>query len=229
MMLRTTVGNWIRRSPVEPRFFLPLGAVAGLIWLFAALSDEVLENETHAVDRAILVWLRVTDDPSRTIGPHWLQSAFVDITSLGGTTVITLLTVISVAYLFTAGRPRLAGLTALSMSLGALVETAMKLGFNRARPDVVPHLVDVSTMSFPSGHAMLSAMTYLTLGAMLARAQSQRRLKIFVLGVTMALTLLIGVSRVVLGVHWPTDVLAGWLVGCAWALGFWLLARQITR
>ena len=105
----------------------------------------------------------------------------------------------------------------------------MKLGFNRARPDVVPHLVDVSTMSFPSGHAMLSAMTYLTLGAMLARAQSQRRLKIFVLGVTMALTLLIGVSRVVLGVHWPTDVLAGWLVGCAWALGFWLLARQITR
>ena len=122
MMLRTTVGNWIRRSPVEPRFFLPLGAVAGLIWLFAALSDEVLENETHAVDRAILVWLRVTDDPSRTIGPHWLQSAFVDITSLGGTTVITLLTVISVAYLFTAGRPRLAGLTALSISLGALVD-----------------------------------------------------------------------------------------------------------
>lgn len=225
-MDRAAIARWVKRSPVEPRLLLPLGLIAGLVWIFAELADEVLENETGAFDRAVLLWLRSPDDPNRTIGPPWLEDTFIDITTFGGTTATTLLTLLAVGYLLAAQRPRLAVLTGISIASGALFETGLKLLFNRARPDVVPHLVEVTTLSFPSGHAMLSAMTYLTLGAMLAQTQTSRRLKLYVLSAAIAMTLAVGTSRVVLGVHWPTDVLAGWLGGTAWALGFWLIARR---
>jgi undecaprenyl-diphosphatase len=110
-----------------------------------------------------------------------------------------------------------------------LLSTALKLGFARPRPDLVPHGVRVYTASFPSGHAMLSAVTYLTLGALLARVQPQRRVKAFLLGLAIALTVLIGMSRVYLGVHWPSDVLAGWCGGAAWASLCWFVALQLQR
>jgi undecaprenyl-diphosphatase len=214
---------------IEPRLLASLTVLVGLVLLFAKIADEVFEQETHAFDKAILLALRVTDDPSQMIGPAWLAMSFRDITALGGFTVITLVTLLAVFYLLVAGKVRNAVILALAISLGAVAEGSLKLLFSRPRPDVVPHLVNVQTMSFPSGHAMMSAITYLTLGAMLARAQQTRQLRIFILSVGVFLTLLIGTSRVFLGVHWPTDILAGWTIGGAWALAVWMIADAFAR
>ena len=112
---------------------------------------------------------------------------------------------------------------------GTLLSTALKMGFERPRPDLVPHGTRIYTASFPSGHAMLSAVTYLTLGALLARVQKRRRVKALLLGLAILITLLVGMSRVYLGVHWPSDVLAGWCVGAAWAALCWFVALQLQR
>jgi undecaprenyl-diphosphatase len=114
-----------------------------------------------------------------------------------------------------------------SVGGGIALSSALKVGFERPRPDLVAHLVDVHTLSFPSGHAMVSAVTYLTLGALLAQIQAREGLKAYVLGVAVVLTLLIGLSRVYLGVHWPTDVVAGWCAGTAWAIGCWVIATWL--
>jgi undecaprenyl-diphosphatase len=115
----------------------------------------------------------------------------------------------------------------LSAIVGASVLNAVfKLGLHRARPEVVPHLAEVSNASFPSGHAMISAATYLTVGALLAHTQTSRAVRLYLLTLAVILTVMIGLSRLYLGVHWPSDVLAGWLFGAAWALAFWALARK---
>ena len=107
--------------------------------------------------------------------------------------------------------------------------TLLKMGFDRARPDLVPHGSFVSTASFPSGHAMMSAVTYLTLGALLASVHSPTRVKAYLLALALVLTLLVGLSRIYLGVHWPTDVAAGWAVGAAWALLSSLAMRWLQK
>lgn len=219
--------DWRRFVPAEPRILIALGGLAALILFLIKLTEDVVEKESGKFDRAILLALRVPGDLSTPIGPGWLKSSVGDITSLGSPTIIALVTVVAVAYLLVSGRYRLGGLVGLSIALGATVEKLMKLGFDRVRPEVVPHFVAVHTLSFPSGHAMLSAMTYLTIGALLAKAQKNRRMHVFVLGTGVLLTVLIGVSRVYLGVHWPTDVLAGWTAGSIWALLTWLVAERI--
>lgn len=213
----------------EPRVLLLIAAAAALVLLFGKIAEDVIEHESGAFDRTIMLALRVPGDLAQPIGPHWLEEAFVNITSLGSPTIIALVTFVAVAYLVTAARPRLALVVALSIISGSIVEHLMKLGFDRPRPEIVPHLVTVTSLSFPSGHAMLSAVTYLSIGALVAKAQKRARLRAFVLTVGVAATLLIGISRVYLGVHYPTDVLAGWCAGALWALLFWLIARRVTR
>jgi undecaprenyl-diphosphatase len=127
-------------------------------------------------------------------------------------------------------RKRNAAMLVLVSILGAVVLSyAIKAGIERPRPELFPHGVEVYTASFPSGHATGSAATYLTLGALLARLQPRRRLKIYLMAVAVLLTLMIGLSRLYLGVHWPSDVLAGWTLGACWALLCWTVARQLQR
>lgn len=202
-------------------------AASGMAFAFAKIADEMVEGETRDFDLAILRALRQAGDAAKPIGPWWFEAAMVDVTALGGWTVLTLITVLVLVYLLITSRRADALLVLVSIAGGSLLSTALKIGFARPRPDLVDHLVNVSSASFPSGHAMLSAATYLTLGALLARTEERRVVRGFLFGVAVALTLIIGCSRVYLGVHYPTDVLAGWCLGAAWALVCWMVARWL--
>jgi len=198
-------------------------ASSGLLG-FTILASEVSEGETHAFDEALLLALRTSGNTSDPIGPRWVEAVFRDVTSLGGPTVITLITGLTVGYLLLARRYGTAFLVLAAIGSGALVSFVLKDTMDRPRPDLVSHLVDVQTASFPSGHATLSAVVYLTIGALLAREQPSRGLRFYVMVVAILATVLIGCSRVYLGVHWPTDVLAGWAIGSAWAMLWWIAA-----
>lgn len=206
-----------------------LAASAALVMGFVELAGEVLEGDTRAFDRAVLLSLRQADDPAATVGPWWLDIAARDITSLGSITVLLLVSGLVVVYLLMKRNPRAAFLVALSVGGGMVLNWALKLLFERARPELVPHAIEVHSLSFPSGHSTLAAVTYLTLGALLARIEQRASLKAYLLGAAMLLAILIGLSRVYLGVHWPTDVLAGWALGAAWAMLCWLVAFQLQR
>jgi undecaprenyl-diphosphatase len=218
---------WIRFRLNEAGPLLSLSAVSLFAWAFVKIADEVIEGDTRTLDRAVLLALRSSQNPADPLGPSWLEEAARDVTALGGNVVLTFVTLATIVYLLMTRKGSAALLVAAAVGGGMLLSTVLKIGFERPRPDLVPHAARVYTASFPSGHAMLSAVTYLTLGALLARFQPSRRLKAFFLAVAVILTLAIGASRVYLGVHWPTDVLAGWCIGAAWAAFCWFLALQL--
>ena len=197
-----------------------------LLWIFLILAGEIAEGETQAFDIMILKALRSPDDLSKPIGPAWLEGVLLDLTALGGSTVLSLVILAVVGFLLLQARYRTALVVAITSISGEVISTVLKQTFNRARPSVVPHLRDVYTMSFPSGHAMESAIVYLTLGAILMRATESRLTKLYCLGMAMLLTLLVGVSRVYLGVHYPTDVIGGWMIGFVWASVCWMAAAR---
>lgn len=206
-----------------------LGVAAGAAFAFLRLAGEIREGETHHFDETILLALRRPGDLAEPIGPAWLKQVMTDLTALGGFTVLGLLTLVSIFYLLMDGKRRAAILLAVSIGGGTVLSTLLKSGFDRPRPGLVTHMVEVHTLSFPSGHAMLSAVTYLTLGVLLARQSPRRAVKVYVVSVAVLLTLLVGCSRVYLGVHWPTDVVGGWCVGAAWALLCWQAAVILQR
>ncbi|MEK0082497.1 phosphatase PAP2 family protein [Benzoatithermus flavus] len=224
--------RWTRYvSPIllERRVLLALLFIAGSIWGFLALGEEVSEGEQLSFDRAILLAFRNPADPNDPLGPPWFESAARDVTALGGTVVLTLMTAGVVGYLVLAGKRSAALFVVASIAGAMILSFAIKAGFERPRPDLVPHGVPVYTASFPSGHATGAAATYLTLGALLARFEARRWTKIYLLSVAVTLTVLIGLSRIYLGVHWPSDVLAGWTLGSSWALFCWVIARWLQR
>ena len=217
------------QSKLEARTLITLLVIFGTVFVVARLVDEVVQGETRAFDEALLLAFRDPGKPSDPLGPAWLQIMFRDITSLGSYTVVTLITLAVIGYLLIDGKSGAAVLVLASVGGGAAFSSLLKFGIDRPRPDLVAHLVEVSTASFPSGHATLAAVTYLTLGTLLSRVESRGSTKIYVLTVAVALTLLIGISRLYLGVHWPTDVLAGWCVGSAWAMLCWRIALALQR
>jgi undecaprenyl-diphosphatase len=222
--------RWLPASiTAESGTLVTLLAAASALFAFALIAEDVLEGETHGFDERLLRAFRNPNDLADPIGPPWFEIMMRDITSLGSTTVLTIVTLAVVFYLVMDGKRASAALVAIAVSGGAVLTYVLKFGFDRPRPDLVAHLVEVSTLSFPSGHAMGSAVTYLTLGALLARTQPRRRIKVYVLTVAVLLTLIVGISRVYLGVHWPTDVLAGWCAGSAWALICWTVALWLQR
>lgn len=204
-------------------------AIALGVFVFMKVESEIREGDVAALDRAVLLSLRNPADRSDPLGPRWLEEMGRDFTALGGTGLLTLVTLMGVGYLFLGRKPRSALYVASSIISATVLELVLKELFARPRPALVPHLSHVISPSFPSGHSMLAAAVYLTLGALLARVEKRLIVKAYVLAWALLLAVLVGVSRVYLGVHWPTDVLAGWAAGAAWAALSWLLARALQR
>jgi undecaprenyl-diphosphatase len=213
----------------DGRLLLAFLAMAILGLVFLKLASEVMEGETMALDRWILLALRHPDNPENAIGPGWLGFAMRDITALGGASGLALLTLLVIGLLLCMRKFATAGFVAASIAGGALLSGVLKSLFQRPRPDVVPYLVDFSQTSFPSGHAMNSAIVFLTLGALLTRTQEDRAVRIYLIAASILLTLLVGFSRIYLGVHWPSDVLAGWIVGAGWATFCLTIARLLQE
>lgn len=199
---------------------MPVLLVVG-VWGFAAVTDEVIDGEVIAFDDWALLALRDAQDGT-PLGPAWLGNVARDITSLGSGAVLTIFTLIVAGALAIYRSWHEVLLLVVALLGGAALSLGLKGLFERERPSLVPHLDAVSTYSFPSGHALLSAVVYLTLGAVLARLFSSRRVKLYLLGVATSMALLVGVSRVYVGVHYPSDVLAGWCAGAAWSALCWL-------
>lgn len=218
-----------RRDRTELTFLL--GGLLLILFLlgFIVISNLVAGGGTQPFDERVLRALRDADDPSKPIGPAWLPLAAADISALGSGWVLGLGVFAIVGYLALQGMWRTAGFVLVASVGGWMLNGWLKEIFQRPRPEVVPHLREVLSLSFPSGHAMTSAAVYLTLGAMLMRISERRATKIYCILAAMLVTTLVGATRVYLGVHYPSDVLAGWLVGMAWALGCWIVERAIER
>lgn len=200
-----------------------------LILGFAKLAVDVGEGETTGFDRSVLLLFRHPNDLSTPIGPLWLQEGARDVTSFGSVALLGFIFLATVGYLLLAHKRAAALFMLVAVGGGQLLSTGLKMAFERPRPEIVPHSVHVFTASFPSGHAMLSAVTYLTLGTLLARLLPERRIQIYIMALAVFLTFMVGLSRVYLGVHYPTDVVAGWLVGSGWAIACWIAALWLQQ
>jgi undecaprenyl-diphosphatase len=223
------LARFSRRDRGEVILLLTSLVVVVLALTFLKLASEVFEGETRAFDERILRALRKPDNPAIPIGPSWLRAGALDITALGSPTVLGLLVLGVTGYLVLQGLYRTSAFVFVASCGGWVLNWALKQTFSRTRPDIVPHLREVGSFSFPSGHALTSAAVCLTLGALLMRIAKGRLAKFYCMFVAMLVTFLVGVSRLYLGVHYPTDVLAGWLIGLSWALLCWMIEWAIER
>jgi undecaprenyl-diphosphatase len=224
---RSTLLEWLGKH--ELTVLLGVLIVASGTWGFIELAVQVRAGQTQAFDQWVLQSLRRVDDPTVPVGPTWMQEIARDITALGGVAVLVLVTLAVTGFLLLDRKFAAMGLVLTATVSGLTLGGLLKAFFARPRPAVVPHLAEFHTSSFPSGHSMMSAVVYLTLGALLCHFVTQRGLKFYFLTVALALTVLVGFSRVYLGVHYPTDVLAGWSAGLVWATLCWLIAHTLRR
>ena len=227
---RSVPGWLLRLSRLERReiSWLLLGLASCILLLaFLMLASEVMEGNTLAMDLAKIVRaLRRADDPSRPIGPAWMTAVVEDLSALGGPTVTWLVVLAMTGYLVLETKYGTALFVFVTAASGNLVNVVVKDAFARPRPTIVPHLRDAVSSSFPSGHSMESAIVYVTLAAILMRIVERPAAKAYCLGLALLITFLVGVSRVFLGVHYPTDVVGGWIIGLFWASLCWLGAQQ---
>ncbi|MDB6069251.1 MAG: hypothetical protein JWL81_422 [Verrucomicrobiales bacterium] len=219
----------VKAGLLEAAVLISLLVIAGSVWGFLALTSVILDGGQMRFDEGILLFMREPGRAGVPRGPVWLPQVMKDLTALGGAAVLSLLSLSVVGFLLLERKGRIALLVVASITGGLLLAGALKSTFHRPRPEVVPHLTEETTTSFPSGHSMLSAVTYLTLGTLLARHYRDHRLKIFFLSAAAVIAFVVGLSRVYLGVHYPSDVLAGWCAGTAWALLCDLAACWLQR
>jgi len=216
----------IRNSPGI--FALVLISLAG-VFAFSGLASEVLEGESHKLDTQILMMFRAGGDGNAPIGPGWVQESMRDLTALGGVTLLTIITLGVFLYMLIIRRPLEAFYVLAAIASGLTISFLLKHGFDRPRPDLWAHGSITYTASFPSGHSMMSALVYFTLATLLAEVDTRKRARSFMFFCAAFITVCVGISRLYLGVHWPSDVAAGWLAGATWALMSWLVYHQFRK
>ncbi len=216
----------------EQDFELLVGALLllGGLMSFLTVAHLLDRGFVRRLDEHLMLSLRNPENLGQGIGPAWFAGSVRDVSALGSIAVLMLLSLAVIAFLLIRRQRHAALLVLAAAGGGALLMGGLKEAFGRPRPRLVPHLFgDVASPSFPSGHAMAAAAIYLTLAALVARLVQDRRSKAFVVGVALVLVLLIGFSRVYLGVHWPSDVLAGWTAGLSWAVACWIVTARLQR
>jgi undecaprenyl-diphosphatase len=195
-------------------------AIAGTA-AFVELASHVRSGATQTFDESVMRWM----------GAHrieWIERSLLEITALGTGLVVMMIVVISALFLI-ATQHRFSAFLLLVASAGGIVLNAvLKSSFDRPRPQLFEWLTVPSSSSFPSGHAMSSAIVYFTVAYLIARLEKRRWMRTLTILSSLLLVLLISVSRLYLGVHYPSDVLAGVIIGLAWA-GFCLAGLEAVR
>lgn len=195
---------------------------------FCAVSAAVVSGAAEGFDRSVLLAFRNAADVSDPLGPPWFEEAAAELSALGGYTILTLVTAVVAVTLILMKKRQASLFLVLAIAGGSIASTILKFAFARPRPELVAHLDRVFTASFPSGHAMVSMLAWMTLASIAVRFIESHRVRVFILAAAFGLAILIGITRIYLGVHWPSDVLAGWFLGVAWAAFCWLVAHAVT-
>lgn len=227
----SAVHHWITRrtTGIALGLAVVLALAAAAFWAFAELTEEVMGGKTHTFDTAILLALRAPGAPADPLGPPWFEDLARDVTGLGGFGVLGFLTLATAGVLWLSHTRRTVLYVLVAVAGGITLSSTAKAFFDRPHPDLVPHGTLVYTASFPSGHSLMAAVVYLTLAALVGRTFPQQWIQVYVVVLAVFITLAVGISRVYLGVHWPTDVLASWAAGAAWALTCAALADALSR
>jgi len=213
----------------ELRVLTVLSLLAAGLWVFIRIAQYVETGKVARLDEELVLVLRNPSDKADPLGPQWLEEMMRDFTALGGVAVLAPLSAAAIGYLLLIKKRETAFMACIAVGGGIAASLLLKDFFDRARPDLVPYGSYVYTKSFPSGHSMLSTVTYLTLGAILARVQQRRLLKYYLVALALGAAALVGFSRVYLGVHWPSDVVAGWAAGSVWALAVWFVTHLLQH
>lgn len=211
----------------ESRTLVLIASGSILLLLFVLLTGQVFGGSTASIDETLMLLMRETNDIHDPLGPGWFEELARDYTALGGIPILMAFTFFVACYLAMERRYRATVFIVATALSGLIVSTLLKEVFDRPRPDLVETGTRVYTSSFPSAHAMMSACMYLAFGALLARYETRRRKKVTVLTIAALIIMAVGLTRVYLGVHWPTDILAGWTAGTIWALLCWLVYRHM--
>ena len=214
---------------IRERRLLLLAGLSVLLAVFGVveLTDDVLEGDTQALDETVLQWFRHAD--GTPIGPSWLPLAAQDLTALGSHSVLTLICVLAVGLCLMARRFDVLAMLTFSGVGATVINFGLKALFARPRPSIVEPLVDVHTYSYPSGHALMSFALYLSFAAVTAELAAGFRTRAYLVCGGLLIAGIVGMTRIYLGVHYPSDVIGGWAIGGAWALLCWIVAVLIKE
>lgn len=208
----------------HPPWLLVAGGAVALAGLLLTLLGEVFaRGRQFAFDSAILLAARHGTMHGAPVGPFWLRQTALDVTALGSETVLVGVVVIAGGFLAIRRLWLTFALVAGGTISGSIAVGIAKAVAARPRPALTDHLAVVWSPSFPSGHAANSAIVYLTLATVLMQIVEGRAARRYILAVAALLVTAIGCSRVYLGVHWPSDVIAGWSFGISWAIAWWAI------
>ncbi len=218
--------KWVKAEPIV------LGSIFVIVcclWGFLRLATKIMGQQDLYYDQKILLSMRQSIDLAEPIGPLFLKDAMVDLSALGSVSVALVIFVTVLGLLLIQRQHRLVIFMTLSIFGGSALSIFLKTLFMRSRPDLIPHLTPAHYYSFPSGHSMTATVVYFTLAMVLSEAAHEKIIKHYILICAILIIGIVGISRVYIGVHWPSDVLGGWMMGTAWALLCWLIQRSTKK